>query len=821
MISQLQKHPVNLFQILVLLSVLLLAVSLAGPILTESRNQDSHFIGLMNSVVNGFAITGLVFAAARTIKVSRLAALIWAIFALGQFINFAGDILSPVFGVIFPQTDSSSFFNGIYLIYYPVVFTGIMLFPLKKYSPVEGLKHILDISIVMVAGILGYLNFIVFPVTKIAGAFPVIDQIASFVFPLGDLLLLFALLTMPNRQNENHSEAATTLMMVGLSIFLIDDVVLSFQLITQTYIQGRLLDVFYLLSYLLIALAGFSQGFWVKHDPKAYPPEAFFRAISNKALKSLPIFPYLMLVAAYALLIQSYLNPVTIGFVPTAVGVAIMIALVIARQLITDSENKRLTSQLQTSLSRSKDQAGELARMNQSLQVEVTERTRIEEKLSYDALHDWLTGLPNRVLFSDRLERAIEYSHDRPDYVFSILFLDIDLFKVINDSLGHTIGDKLLVLFSRRLADCFRTNDTVARLGGDEFVILLENTQGQEAVLNVAERVRKEMAVPFKLENREVYITVSIGVVLNLVAYSSPEEVLRDADIAMYQAKMLGKDRVEIFQAGLRVRAASRLEIENDLRNAIERAEFLLNYQPIVDIRSSRVTGFEALIRWKHPRRGLLPPLDFISAAEDTGLIIPIGRWVLVEACAQLKRWQAEFPACQNLVINVNISGRQFAQPDFIDQVEQALLATQLSPSFLKLEITESVLIDNYSLANQVFEALARLGVQLEIDDFGTGYSSLSYLQHFTIHTIKIDKSFIRSMGQGGKGSELVRAIILMAQDLGMETIAEGVETETQLKELQGLACPYAQGYFFSKPLDEEAAELFLRGQCTLPGNNL
>jgi diguanylate cyclase (GGDEF)-like protein len=455
-------------------------------------------------------------------------------------------------------------------------------------------------------------------------------------------------------------------------------------------------------------------------------------------------------------------------------------------------------------------QSSDLASTNLKLQVEISERLKAEEQLMHDAMHDSLTGLPNRALFMDRLSQAIEHTRRRPDFLFSVLFLDLDSFKNVNDSLGHTSGDTLLMMISRRLKETVRSSDTVARLGGDEFVILCENTTDQEATEVISRKIQKQVCEPFLIHGHTVFVSASIGIVKGLANYSSSEEILRDADIAMYRAKTLGKARYEVFNEALRSQVVTRLQVESDLRMAIERNEFVLYYQPIVSLKNGVLSGFEALIRWNHPTHGLLLPKDFLQVAEETGLIVPIDHWVLQEACGQLVRWQEKSDEMKSLSMNVNISGKQFSDPNLIDTISKVLNYTGLPARSLKLEITESVIIDNQLVASQVFNRLVELGVQLEIDDFGTGYSSLSYLQNFPIHTIKIDKSFIQRIGDGGKSSELIRAIVSMAKEMGMETIAEGIETEEQLEEIQALMCKYGQGFLLASPMDFSSTEQFL-----------
>ncbi|MEL6927799.1 MAG: EAL domain-containing protein [Cyanobacteria bacterium J06600_6] len=453
---------------------------------------------------------------------------------------------------------------------------------------------------------------------------------------------------------------------------------------------------------------------------------------------------------------------------------------------------------------------------NNQLQQEISERRKAEQQLIYDALYDSLTALPNRTLLIDRIDRALHRTKRNSEHLFAILFIDLDRFKNINDSLGHLVGDRLLIKVSQILKADLRTMDTVARLGGDEFVILLDDIKSLKDATQVGERIQQQLQQPLNLDGNTIVSGASIGIAIGSAKYENSSEILRDADIAMYRAKEKGRSRYEVFDDAMYIQTLKAVELERDLRLALKNSEFSLYYQPIFSLSDNRLSGFEALIRWHHPQHGFVSPIEFIPLAEDTGLIIEIGDWVIRTACQQLANWQRLTPSDHNLAalkVNVNVACQQFQTPDFVSKLDRILAETKLEPRCLRLEITERVLINSEITTQQTLAEIKKRQIKLSIDDFGTGYSSLSYLSRLPIDNLKIDRSFIKNINSDLESLEIVRTIVTLAHNLGMDAIAEGVETVEQAARLKALQCEYVQGYLFAKPMAVTEVESMLTSQ--------
>ncbi|ACK69536.1 diguanylate cyclase/phosphodiesterase with PAS/PAC sensor(s) [Gloeothece citriformis PCC 7424] len=449
-----------------------------------------------------------------------------------------------------------------------------------------------------------------------------------------------------------------------------------------------------------------------------------------------------------------------------------------------------------------------------AIRFDITQRKLAEKRLRHEVLHDSLTGLPNRTLLIQRLEQVRHRAKRKANYCFALLFIDLDRFKNINDNLGHPIGDRVLITIASRLQECVRSLDTVARLGGDEFIILLDELEEEKEIFKIIERIEKQLTTPMVIEGQTLSLTASIGIAFNDTNLSN-SDLLRNADLAMYRVKNEGKAGYAIYQSEMYAQAQALWELENHLKLAIERQEFLLYYQPILSLKTLTVIGFEALIRWQHPQRGLISPVHFIPVAEETDLIVAIGEWVLQQSCQQLSAWREKYPQANHLTINVNLSNRQLEKDNFVYKLDNVLQQTGLPATQLKLEITETLLMTNLAAAIATLSQLKQRNINISIDDFGTGYSSLNYLCRLPVSSLKIDRSFVANVHEDSKNLQIIQTILSLGEQLMIEVIAEGIETQKHLEQLQELGCQYGQGYLFSKPVNCEAAEqLICAGLC-------
>jgi diguanylate cyclase (GGDEF)-like protein len=784
-------------------------INLGAIYLIRNPITRAVFMDCSSILFNLLATIALYLAARRSRLFSRRLFWAWGILALAQLSFTLGDAAWAILELRLGLNPFPSIADVFYLLFYPLFFIGILTLPTLRMERLNYSRLLLDVCIILVAATVGYWNLLLGPVVAARVGQPLLNQIISLAYPVGDLVLIFATLKLLYLQTEADERMPFLFLISGTVVMVLTDSIYGYQTISKQYVSGNLLDLGWIISYYLIGMAGIWQAFR-PFDSTGRERHAPVNSTSQPGSSTwLAFLPYIWIPIACAILILEYTRQISFDLL-TMIGIILIICLVFVRQVTTLRDNKVLFGQLNEALDQVKQRTVELRRANQELRWEVHERMRIEKQMAYDSLHDGTTGLPNRTLFMDRLKHALEYTKRHEDFSFSVIFLDIDHFKEINEGLGHLIGDKVLVEAAQRMLGCLRTSDTIARLAGDEYIILLEDIHGPEDVLQVTRRIQESLKEPFILEGRLVSITASFGIVANGNCYDQGEEVLRDADIAMYEAKTAGKARFVIFDPQMRDQAAWRLKMKADLQKAVMYGEFFLNYQPIFVLSTDRILGFEALLRWQHPQNGVISPLDFIPLAEETGLIRSIGLWVLEQACRQISEWQTKFPQTPPLTMSVNISSVQINQPDFVEQVQEILARTGVDGHSLILEITEGILLNRSESVTAKFNAINALGVQFQIDDFGTGYSSLSYVRDFPVSTIKIDRSFIQNLGVDSTG-DIVRAIINMAHNLRQSAIAEGIETEAQLEYLKQAYCEAGQGYLLGRPQSVVDVEKLLR----------
>ena len=808
-----KAHPI-LFWVIILLTIVIPLISVGFVLFVKDENVRLVFSDIAAPYYGLLATVALFFAAKQARGISKRLALGWGFLALALFSYTLGDIFWSYIELVLKESPFPSIADGLYLSLYPLFFTGMLLLPSKKLNLTEWIKRTIDLNIVMISASLAYWIFLIGPIFGTDSTTPFLEKFLAAAYPVGDLFLLFSILIIIYYRSEKLILGSILLLGSGTIMMIATDTIYGYQSSVGTYVSGGFVDLGWNFAFILMFYAGLYQAVaskYYKEDSARANQNLLF--VQKGISQFLPYTPYLWVAGAYYLLSADHHFESIINSDILFLSVGLIIGLVIIRQILTLNENKNLLSSVKMSLEKENIHVFELNKINRSLQKEMVERKRVEDQLSHDALHDGLTGLANRVLFMDRLDHAVKMTKRDQENNYSMLFIDIDNFKSINDGLGHFAGDKVLIELSKRLINCARATDTVARFGGDEFAILLEHSREKNTSISVANRILAEIRRPFLNDGKEILTSCSIGIVKEILEYVNPEDILRDVDIALYKAKERGKGQFEVFTLEMRTLAMSRLEIEADLHRAIINGEFYLAYQPICSLEGNDIGGVEALIRWRHPLRGVVMPNDFIQIAEKSGMIVQIGDWVLLEACTQLTKWHHDYPDLENLYMSINISGIQINQNDFIEKVKDTLLVTNLDPKKLILEITENAFIENQSLINKLLEELREIGVSFAIDDFGTGYSALSYLQNLSVDTIKIDKSFVDGVADSKKGFEIVKTIILLAQEMGMKTVAEGIETGEQLEILKSLLCSSGQGYHLSRPVDVHHIETILQNQ--------
>src|SRR5574340_323232 len=750
-----------------------------------------------------FGLAAMLFVGARALRSlpsARPGA--WIIIGVAVLLYAIGDSIWAYLELVRQQVPFPSLADFFYLAYFPVFAAGVTLLVLSRISTLGRWNAGLDLLTICVAAALVLWNLLIAPVVQSSTDRPALEQMILAAYPLGDVLLLGTLIVIIYYQTEEAELVSTFVLSAGVVVMILTDCIYSYRSLAGTYVSGTALDLGWLAAMILTGLAIAPQWRPLRQGRPQGDQVATHTLL--QVLSSLRTYmPYGALLIAYLLLLRSGVADLAMSPLGLGLGLGGIVALVLLRQLTTHSENAELTAELVS-------KAAQLENTNRYLAVEITERRRIEEKLSYDTLHDTMTGLPNRTLFLERLSQAIETARRRKLVSFAVLFIDIDHFKVVNDSLGHLVGDELLWAIGARLKGTLRPTDTLARFGGDEFAILMDVRAHDDAANKLAERVQHSLQQDFRIEGHELHMTASIGIVADVASYEHAEDLLRDADLAMYEAKSMGESRFQTFAVRMRKRAFLRLDLEAELRRALVNHELEVHYQPILSLADGHISGLEALMRWRHPRKGLLHPSEFLAVAEESGLIVRLGEQVLIDACHEMRRLQERYRRLSDLGVSVNVSNKEFTLPGLTNAVGQALRRSALTPRALRLEITEKVLIGNLRLANRLFTELNGMGVRFDIDDFGTGYSALTYLQNFPIHALKIDQSFIDGMERSRKAMGLVKAIISMAHELGMQAVAEGVSSHGQLQDLKELQCDYVQGYLLSKPLKADALQRYM-----------
>ncbi len=785
-----------------LLAVLILLQTTALSLITNDQVRSN--INLVTLTFTSISIVFLLGYTARQVKLHRPRLFLpWLMYFLALCVN----PLAFVIGIIIYFSGGSLQYPSIpeffAWLYYPFLLGMIALLPSMQRRQHELTKWLLDAFVVIISAAMFFWNFVVATAIH-SGGVPEKVQIIFFMNMIGDVLILASIMLMLSKKFLEQRREPLWWLTAAMVLLIAYDVANGHPSFASTEMRGSSIrEIFLLISFGFIILSALQQLKSISEPYTPAEPNPQFMRWENVRM----LMPYIGMVLAFSVLFISLVKDNLLEPRVNAIWLAVIVFLVLLRHYLSQREIFRLNE--------------DLFELNIGLEHRVTERTRElqhanlelserEAMLLFQNLHDALTGLPNRGMLNDQLEQAIRHQHIDTDFNYGLFFMDLDGFKVINDTLGHIAGDRLLIQVAERLKGMIRGRDAVARLGGDEFIILLEGYEKKDDLNRTAERVIASFAAPFEYDGQKVYTSVSMGIVPGSAEYEMPADILRDADIAMYEAKASGKARSMVFTSEMRSHTMTKLMLEKDLRVAIERQELTLHYQPIQNLHQDRLYGFEALLRWNHPTLGMISPGRFIPITEANGQIIQITYWVIKHALQQAKEWLELTDAANSFSISINLSARLFAHPEVVGYVKTVLEEMGMPASCLIIEITESAIISDKNGAMVILNAFKNLGVKIYMDDFGTGYSSLSYLHQFPIDAIKIDQEFSRRIQAEGRDREMLKAIVSMADDLNLAVVVEGIETAEQMEFVQQLGCRFAQGYYISHPVPAAEARTFL-----------
>jgi diguanylate cyclase (GGDEF)-like protein len=804
--------PRSIFRYGLFISVFLILIQVRY---LYGQNESFVFVlinNLLTIASDLLAISGMALGAWWSRRVGQKLGSAWWLFTIAMVSWGMGDILWGYYELIIGEVPAPFIGDPFYLLAYPLFFIGVLRLLSLKDRSVNTIWIWLDFFIVLFSALGIYWNFLIGPLLLESDQ-QWLSTLVSTAYPVGDLILVMTITLIFLLPHLPAWRTPLLLMLVGHLVTAIGDGIYNYQSVNSVYDSGSWFNILYSIGPLVLMLSGISQATTARdtlREQRTIP-------LNHKPSLSKVAAPFFWLLFAYFMLIFNTSAKQALPESSFSLWIFIIVVLLIFRQLLAVLENRELEKDLRRINEHLEkhvtERTSDLIKKNKELEVEMEERRRIEtalrereERLAYMALHDSLTGLPNRALLFDRISQAIHHQQ-RSNRPYAVIFLDLDNFKIVNDSLGHNAGDQLLTVVGQKLNSMTRSGDTVSRVGGDEFILLLEGFDDDMFVPNVVDRIQAAINTTFHINGRPIYITASMGVVIiegNDQEERSATDVIRDADTAMYSAKTDGKARQVLFNSNLRTHNIHRLEILAELHQSLKQDQFVLHYQPIMNLRTETLTGFEALIRWQHPSRGLLLPAEFIPIAEEHGFIDTMTYWVLEQACRQMQEWRVQFPSVESMGISINLSARSLHRPSLIQWVREMLQKYRLPPNRLTLEVVETALIQDVELAKQVFSSLRNMGIRIAVDDFGVGYSSLSYINEYPIDTLKIDQSFINRLSTASKVKAVVRSMVILTEELGLKIIAEGVETMEQKGILNEIGCDFGQGYLFSPALPVE-----------------